>query len=192
MSFISSEEINKPDNPEVLFELENLTSFNTGLYATALGILLSPVYYFGGASLHKNNLLVNLKRRFRLSKVFDQVVGNVFKSDNDARRDLIGRNVPRYMTTVTQGQNLFYFLRVCVCAFLVNKIEELVNDVEFAKVSTALLEWTEEGEENNAQNKSLITVDEKRLMVYDRRGLHICYSHKFIEKLHGASVKGLR
>eukprot|EP00978_Attheya_sp_CCMP212_P009612 scaffold22800_cov72-Attheya_sp.AAC.1 len=50
----------------------------------------------------------------------------------------------------------------------------------------------EDGVENNAQTKSLITVDEKRLMIYDRQGLHICYSHKFIEKLHSASVKGLR
>eukprot|EP00978_Attheya_sp_CCMP212_P013266 scaffold33381_cov31-Attheya_sp.AAC.1 len=39
------------------------------------------------------------------------VVGKVFKSENDEHRDLIGRNVPQYMTTVTPGQNIFYFLR---------------------------------------------------------------------------------
>eukprot|EP00978_Attheya_sp_CCMP212_P009901 scaffold23584_cov29-Attheya_sp.AAC.1 len=107
------QEINKPDNPEFLFKLQNVSAFNTGLSLKVLGILLSPVYYLGGVSLSKNNLLVGLKRRFNLSKVFDQVVGKVFKSENDECRDLIGRNVPQYMTTVTPWQNIFYFLRVC-------------------------------------------------------------------------------
>eukprot|EP00978_Attheya_sp_CCMP212_P021659 scaffold63545_cov58-Attheya_sp.AAC.3 len=95
-----------------------------------------------------------------------EVVGKVFKSDNDERRDLIGRNVPQHMPTVTQGQNMFYFLRLVVLC------------------------WS--GRRMVKKTKSLITVDDQRTMVYDHRGLHICYSHKFIEKLHSASVKGRR
>jgi hypothetical protein len=194
MRFICSEENNKPNTPEVLFDVNKLVGIGmkSSVSPNALAILLLPVYHFEGSSLSKDNHLINLKRKFYVQVVIDEVVKKVFKNKNDARRDLIGRNVPQHITTSSQAQNMFYFIRVCVCAVLVDKMAELENDNEFAKVCKALSEWTEEGEERLVHTNSRITVDGERTIVYDRRGMFTCYDHKFIDKLYAATVKGRR
>jgi hypothetical protein len=189
--FLSSEANNKPNNPPVSFDLSTVSSFSAGVSAEAIGILCAPVYYFG-ILLRQPNWFVNMKRKFKLAVVFDEIVGKAFTNPDDKRRDLMGRNVPKHMTTTPQGQLMFYFLRVCICAILTDSIIDLLANEDFSKVCIALLESTVDAEDREVRTKGLITVDGKHTFVYDRRGMYTCYTHKFIEKLHSASLHGRR
>jgi hypothetical protein len=89
---------NKPNDPPVPFDLSTVSSFAAGVSAEALGILCSPVYYFG-TLLRQPNWFVNLKRKFKLAVVFDEIVGKAFINPDDKRRDLMGRNVFHFISS---------------------------------------------------------------------------------------------
>jgi hypothetical protein len=74
--------------------------------------------------------------------VFDQVVQLVFPEVSSPVRRLVGQNMTKYLTSIKQGSDLFFFLRVCIVGVLLKQTESDILNNACAKIVDALLEWT--------------------------------------------------
>ena len=186
-------EANNLPETEELFDMSCVEDIEIGdLPEPALAIILCPVYHFTGGRIQGNKLTV-LKRHFNVSTVFDQVVKLAFPQISSRVRPLVDRNMTKYLTSIRQGTNLFFFLRVCIVGVLLKKPESALLNITCAKVVDALLEWTRPGEEkDDLRQENLVNCYTDSISVIDRRGFQLHYSHAFIERLNAAMCMGRR
>jgi hypothetical protein len=174
--------------------MDSVKQIETGaLPKTALAVVLCPVYHFA-AEHCRGNVLVVLKRHFNLASVFDEVVKLAFpKTESPRVRSLLGRNITKYLTSVRQGTNLFYFLRLCIVGIMLKQSESDILNIACRKVVEALLEWTQHGEEkDDLKQDNLVNCYTDSISVIDRRGFQLHYSHAFVERLNAAMCMGRR